>query len=298
MFALQLRLRRFIRTGLLVALAFAGVPPAVAQAPFSPLSVLTPAEAVVAFYAALQARNFAAAYTFLSPDAQAERPFDSWAAGYASTERIDVQASAGDVPESVNVDLWVNDGELPHVHGYTGSWWLVMDGPGGGWLLDRAAIAGGPAPAFPSAPRPTESCTPIDPDPAMPTACAFNLDLPTPAGATISMTILGPQPVAGPLWVPCDSTTGGLRCLPASGAPNPWGVQFTCFPLPPAEDCPAGSGFTAGQIFSPNGGPLSEAITISPAEDGTSPTYFVVPSPPVTFTTEVAPAPPPVPLPP
>ena len=96
-------------------------PAASAQAPLSVCGFLTPAEMVTAFYAALNAREFTAAYNMLSPEAQAERPFDAWVAGYQTTQRIDVQTFAGDSPDSISVELWVSDGTLPRVHGYNGT---------------------------------------------------------------------------------------------------------------------------------------------------------------------------------
>lgn len=276
---------------LLLLPGLAAAPIAPAQGPAAVPISLTPAETAVTFYAALEAREFAAAYAFLSPSAQAERPFADWSNGYLTTQHIDVQAAAGDAPDSVHVDLWVSDGELPRVHGYTGTWWLVPGATGLGWLLDRAQLDEGPAPTFPFAPRPNERCTPPNPEPATATQCQVQLNVPVPAGAILTLTSIGPQPLGGPVNLVCDSVTGGLSCLPPTGPPSPFGARLVCAPSPPADACPAEAGFKVG-LLSLNGGPLSEALTIAPAQDGTSPTFLVVPSPPVSFTTLV-PAPPP-----
>ena len=79
-------------------------PTAKAQTPLSgALGYLTPEEEVLGFYAALEARDFTDAYSFLSPAAQAERPFAAWVDGYAMTQRIDAQTFAGSTPDSVSV---------------------------------------------------------------------------------------------------------------------------------------------------------------------------------------------------
>lgn len=90
------RLRVAAVLGLVTAVLLLGrglgrSPAASAQAPFSPFGFLTPTETVTAFYAALNAREFTAAYSMLSPAAQAEQPYSTWTEGYLTTQRIDVQ---------------------------------------------------------------------------------------------------------------------------------------------------------------------------------------------------------------
>lgn len=99
---------------------------------------------VIAFYDALSQHQLAAAYTLLSPDAQAEQPLARWAAGYATTERIDVDARATADPDVIAVDLVATDrtsdgGSL--VSHFRGMWRLIPNAAGDGWLLDRAEIA-------------------------------------------------------------------------------------------------------------------------------------------------------------
>ena len=282
---------RLLLLALLLALAL-GSPPAAAASTDSFLpSTITPAETVVAFYAALQAREFTAAYALLSPAAQAEQPFAAWADGYLNTDQIDAQASPGATPDSVRVQLWVSDGNMPHIHGFAGTWQLVQGTANQPWLLDDAQIVEVPPPSFPFDPRPTESCTPVDPDPATPTHCDLSLNVPVDAGSTITVTAVGPQPLAALLQVDCGSLTNGLSCLSPTGPPSTFSVQLVCFPAlsgPPA--CPIQAGFSA-DITSLNGGPLSETLTVTSARQGTL-TYLVLPTPPVTFPTLVPPPPP------
>jgi len=281
--------------GCLLVLALGRPPVAAAQSPEFPPDAVSPVETVVAYYAALQARQFVAAYAFLSPAAQAEQPFAAWIAGYQSTNRIDVQASPGDTPDSVHVDLWASDGEALDLHGYTGTWWLALDATALHWVLDDAQIVEVPPPPFPFAPRPTQRCTPANPDPAMAVSCDLTLNVPVPRGARVSLTMVGPLPYPGPVDFACDSLTGGLVCLPPTfWPPGALGAYLACQPSPPAETCSPDAAITT-HVRSLNGGPLSEALTVSPAADGTALTFFVLPSPEVTFTTQLAPPPPPPP---
>ncbi len=282
-----------LSVGLVLLLGLAHSPQVTAQTPISTLSLLTPVEVVMGFYAALQARDFTDAYTFLSPAAQAERPFASWAGGYLTTQRVDVQTSPGATPDTVSVELWVSDGTLPRVHGYAGTWSLVQDATNQAWHLDQAAISEEPPPSFPFAPRPTAHCTPPNPDPPMAIACRYQLNGSLPAGATVTVTSVTPQPLGAPVNLDCASVTGGLTCLSSGGPLRPFSAELRCSPPEPSEECPADASFTAKPL-SLNGGHFSQAVTIAPLEDGTTLTFFVEPDPPVTFTTLV-PSPPPAP---
>lgn len=273
-----------VAAGLMLQAGPGRSPTAHAQAPFSVLGFLSPVETVVAYYAALDAREFDAAYAMLSAAAQAESPFSDWAGGYLTTQRIDVQAYSGADPGSVYVELWVSDDTIPHVHGYSGTWTLVRDAPDQPWYLDAAQIVAAPPPAFPFTPRPVAHCSPQNPDPAAVVECAYKLNVAIPAGATVTVTSIGPQPLGGPVDVDCTSVTGGLTCAPPTGLPMALSVRLRCAPLGPA--CSADASFTIG-ARSLNGGLLSQAVTIATVADGTSPTFLVVPDPQVTFTTLV-----------
>lgn len=64
----------FLALGLLLPRSRGHAPTATAQTPFSAFGFLTPAETVMAYYAALEARNFTAAYALLSPAVQGRPP--------------------------------------------------------------------------------------------------------------------------------------------------------------------------------------------------------------------------------
>jgi hypothetical protein len=100
--------------------------------------------AVYAFYDALRAGRYADAYDFLSPRYQAGAPFASWAAGYHTTESIEVDAQA--VPNSNEVRVRITavdrtNGGGSRTRHFTGSWYLVWSNDAGHWLLDRADIS-------------------------------------------------------------------------------------------------------------------------------------------------------------
>jgi hypothetical protein len=280
-----------VTLGLLFLLGPVHSPTAKAQTPLSALGYLTPEEEVLGFYAALEARDFTDAYSFLSPAAQAEHPFAAWVDGYAMTQRIDAQTFAGPTPDSVSVELWASDGIAPRVHGYTGTWWLTRDSADQSWLLDQAQIRDGAPPTFPFASRPTAHCSPRNPEPAMATQCMYRLNRSVPVGATITVTALTPQPLASLMDVDCASTRGGLTCVPPPNPLRPFSVQLRCSPAELDDECPADASFTLN-ARSLNGGLLSQGVTISSLEDAPVPTFFVEPDPAVTFTTLVPPAPP------
>jgi hypothetical protein len=290
------RVIRIVSISLVALLLSAGItagrpPAASAQAPYSVFGFLTPAEVVTAYYAALNAREFTAAYSMLSPEAQADQPFDAWVAGYQTTQRIDVQTFAGDSPDSVSMELWVSDGTLPRVHGYNGTWRLVRDADDQFWQLDQAQIAEEAPPDFPFVDRPSVHCAPLDPAPGGSVRCAYRLERSIPRGATVRVTSVGPLPLGGPISVDCADATGGLTCLPFDPAVGPFSVELACSPVPPGDVCVGNAAFAVTAI-SLNGGPFSQAVTISTLSDGSEPTYFAVPDPPVTFTSLVPPAPP------
>ncbi len=96
---------------------------------------------VEAFYHALNERQYEDAYEFLSPEFQAAHPFAEWAAGYASTQRINVQAENGPGADQVTVQLTATDrtaGGAQAVSHFAGSWFLSWSGTR--WLLERADI--------------------------------------------------------------------------------------------------------------------------------------------------------------
>jgi hypothetical protein len=108
------------------------------------------ADAVAAFYTAVDAQQYAAAYALLSPAFQAQQPYNSWVAGYATTVVLgaDVTQSAA-APNSVAVYLTAVNQSTDFqgvVARYSGTWTLVADGVGG-WLLDSANIGVAAEPA-------------------------------------------------------------------------------------------------------------------------------------------------------
>lgn len=106
----------------------------------------TPAAVTVAaFYRALGRGDYAGAYTLLSPSYQALNPFDSWRAGYATTQSFDARVSPADTAGQVLVTITAVD-RLPSGGTVTrrlaGVWYTVDDltAPLGKYL-DRAAIS-------------------------------------------------------------------------------------------------------------------------------------------------------------
>ena len=98
---------------------------------------------VWSFYRALSDRRFEDAYGFFSPDQKARNPFDRWKAGYANTESIGVETSAGRTPNEVLIQLTATDtrpGGGIITRRFTGSWTLIWSPEQQRWLLDKAAI--------------------------------------------------------------------------------------------------------------------------------------------------------------
>jgi hypothetical protein len=109
------------------------------------------ADTVSAFYTALAAQQYAAAYALLSPALQAQQPYASWLAGYASLLTVGADITALAASDSVAVYLTVLDQvDLSPadvaVTRYSGTWTVVPDGAGG-WLLDSANIGVAAEPA-------------------------------------------------------------------------------------------------------------------------------------------------------
>jgi hypothetical protein len=101
---------------------------------------------VTRYYELLQARQYAQAYQFLGPAFRSANPYDTWVAGYATTQRIEAEVSEN--PDgSLGVQLRVTErsgsgGE--QVRRFSGRWFLTYSADAKQWLLDRAEIQ--PAP--------------------------------------------------------------------------------------------------------------------------------------------------------
>jgi hypothetical protein len=98
---------------------------------------------VWAFYQAIAERRYEDAYDFYSPAFQAANPFAQWKAGYASTQRIEVETSAGRTPSEVQILLTTTDtrpGGETVTRKFKGTWTLIWSGERQRWLLDKASI--------------------------------------------------------------------------------------------------------------------------------------------------------------
>jgi len=105
-----------------------------------PVQALT----VEGYYQALDGKDFANAYAFLSPAYQAAHPYDSYIAGYATTISIRARASDTDTPNVVRVELTATDSAPSGsrvTRRFIGAWTLIWGADAHRWLLDRAAIA-------------------------------------------------------------------------------------------------------------------------------------------------------------
>lgn len=98
-----------------------------------------PTHVVAAFYDAISRKDFATAWSLLSPSFQSAGNLDKFKAGYATTQFV--RASEGEVPgapQKVRVALDANDlinGNTVHSH-FEG-WWVLTQSSDGRWLLDN-----------------------------------------------------------------------------------------------------------------------------------------------------------------
>lgn len=98
---------------------------------------------VAAFYRALADRQYEEAYSFLSPAYQASNPFETWKAGFATTQSVQVETATGTSPSEVLIELTAVDrrpGGGTVTQRFRGAWTLVWSGEQTRWLLDRARI--------------------------------------------------------------------------------------------------------------------------------------------------------------
>ena len=98
---------------------------------------------VWAFYQAITERRYEDAYDFYSPAFQEANPFAQWKAGYANTQRIEVETSAGRTPSEVQILLTATDtrpGGGTVTRQFKGTWTLIWSGERQRWLLDKASI--------------------------------------------------------------------------------------------------------------------------------------------------------------
>jgi len=98
---------------------------------------------VWSFYLALSDKRYEDAYEFLSPSFQANNPFAQWKAGYATTQRIEVETSPGSVPNEVLIDLTATDsrpGGGTVTRRFKGAWTVIWSPEKKRWLLDKASI--------------------------------------------------------------------------------------------------------------------------------------------------------------
>jgi hypothetical protein len=94
-------------------------------------------------YQALSERRYEDAYGFYSPAFQAANPYNQWRAGYATTQSIAVETSAGATPNEVLIQLTATDtqpGGGTVTRRFTGAWTLVWSAEHKRWLLDSATI--------------------------------------------------------------------------------------------------------------------------------------------------------------
>ena len=94
------------------------------------------------YYEYLAAKNYRAAYAFLSPRFQRTQPFNRWQAGFANTQSFTVEGAAGGANGAVALLLTSVD----KVNGTDGttrygvSWQLVWSNAAKQWLLDRSTV--------------------------------------------------------------------------------------------------------------------------------------------------------------
>ena len=95
------------------------------------------------YYMALADGRYEDAYEFHSPAFQAANPFGPWRAGFANTQSIEVETSAGRTPSEVLVQLTATDarpGGGTITRRFTGAWTLIWSAEKKRWLLDTASI--------------------------------------------------------------------------------------------------------------------------------------------------------------
>ena len=98
---------------------------------------------VWAYYMTLADRRYEDAYQFLSPAYQAANPFGPWKAGFAETERVEVETSAGRTPSEVAIQVTATDrrpGGGTITQRFRGTWILIWSAEKKRWLLDTASI--------------------------------------------------------------------------------------------------------------------------------------------------------------
>lgn len=95
------------------------------------------------FYQLLSAGSLSEAYTLLAADYRQANPYQAWAAGYATTSRIDATVGQGSGPDRVQVELDATDLEpsgAEVTRRFSGSWRLVWSPELPGWLLTDPQI--------------------------------------------------------------------------------------------------------------------------------------------------------------
>jgi HJR/Mrr/RecB family endonuclease len=113
-------------------------------APSATANDVSPTQTVRDFYAALNGRNFQAAWNLLSPEYQQTLDFNAWVSGYRTTQSVQlssVSISAQDTRHATaNVAIMATDitDTGAKTTEYQGTWELVLtDGP---WELDKPTI--------------------------------------------------------------------------------------------------------------------------------------------------------------
>lgn len=102
---------------------------------------------VLRFYEMINGHDLTAAYAMLSDAYQQANPFDTWAAGYASTVSVEANATAGGTPGVVEVALTATDAQADgqqRVQRFTGTWNVQWDGGRNQWVLDAPQIVSAP----------------------------------------------------------------------------------------------------------------------------------------------------------
>ena len=98
---------------------------------------------VWSYYMVLGEKRYEDAYEFHSPAYQAANPFGPWKAGFADTERVEVETSAGRTPSEVAIQLTATDrrpGGGTITQRFRGTWILIWSAEKKRWLLDTASI--------------------------------------------------------------------------------------------------------------------------------------------------------------